>query len=61
MIKLIDPLKIDESEFNDFINEFKAAKEDLVPYSLNQKDMDFQAYVKSLLTWLVDWRNRRHR
>ena len=48
MIKLIDPLKIDESEFNAFIDEFKAAMEDLVPYSLNQKDMDFQTYVKSL-------------
>ena len=48
MMKLVDPLKIDESKFNDFINEFKAAGEDRVPYSLNQKDMDFQTYVKSL-------------
>jgi len=47
-MRLIDPLKIDESEFNDFINEFKVAKEDLVPYSLNQRDLNFQAYVKSL-------------
>lgn len=48
MMRLIDPLEINESDFNDFINEFKVVKEELVPYSLKQKDMDFQAYIKSL-------------
>ena len=48
MITLVNPQKIDESEFNDFVNEFKIAKENLVPYSLNQKEMDFQTYIKSL-------------
>ena len=48
MITLVNPQKIDESEFNDFIDEFKTANENLVPYSLNQKNMDFQTYIKSL-------------
>ena len=48
MMRLTDPLKIAESEFNEFINEFKTAREDLVPYSLNQKNLDFHNYIKSL-------------
>jgi len=47
-MKLVDPLEIDESKFNDFINEFKVTGENLVPYSLNQKNMDFKTYIKSL-------------
>ena len=47
-MKLVDPIKIDESEFNDFIEEFKSVGEDLVPYSLNQKELGFEAYVASL-------------
>ena len=48
MMKLKGPLEIDENEFNNFVNEFKAANERLVPYSLNQKDMDFQTYTRRL-------------
>ncbi len=44
-MKLTEPLKIDENEFNEFVNEIKAANESLVPYSINQKDMDFWTYV----------------
>jgi len=47
-MKLIEPLEIDENEFNDFISEFKAANEKLVPYSIDQRDKDFQTYVRSL-------------
>lgn len=47
-MKLVGPLEIDESEFNDFIGEFKATNERLVPYSLNQRDMDFKTYIRSL-------------
>lgn len=48
MMKLVEPLDIEEHEFNDFVNEFKAANERLVPYSINQKDMDFQTYISRL-------------
>ena len=48
MIKLTEPQKIDEKEFKDFVNEFKTANESLVPYSLNQKGMDFNSYIKAL-------------
>ena len=47
-MRLVEPQKIDENKFNDFINDFKAAEEDLVPYSLNQKDMIFKDYIRSL-------------
>lgn len=47
-MKLMEPEKIDEHEFNDFVNEFKSANEKLVPYSLNQKSLDFPAYVRML-------------
>jgi predicted acetyltransferase len=47
-MELVDPFNIDEREFKDFIDEFEAAGEDLVPYSLNQKGLDFEAYVASL-------------
>jgi len=46
--RLVKPSEINESEFDEFINEFKNAGEDLIPYSLNKKDMDFQSYVTSL-------------
>lgn len=47
-MRLARPLEIEEHAFNAFINEFTAAGEDLVPYSLNQKDMNFPAYIASL-------------
>lgn len=47
-MKLVGPLDINEREFNDFVEEFKAAGEDLVPYSLEQKGLDFEAYVAAL-------------
>ncbi|MCD4817878.1 MAG: hypothetical protein K8S23_04230 [Candidatus Cloacimonetes bacterium] len=48
MLTLVKPLEIYESEFIAFINEFKIAKENLVSYSIDQKEMNFQVYVKSL-------------
>ena len=42
------PSRIDAARFKAFIDEFKKAGEELVPYSLNQKDMDFTTYVTSL-------------
>ena len=48
MMYLIKPQDINEDEFNDFVNEFKVVNENLVPYSLNQKGMDFQTYIKAL-------------
>ena len=47
-MKLKDPLEIDEIEFIEFVNEFKSANERFVPYSLNQKDKDFQTYIRRL-------------
>ena len=47
-MKLVEPDKIEEAEFNAFIAEFQKAGENLVPYSLNQKGMDFSTYIKSL-------------
>ena len=47
-MKLKDPVEIDEIEFIEFVNEFKSANERFVPYSLNQKDMDFQTYIRRL-------------
>ncbi len=47
-MKLVDPCKINKIEFDDFINEFKIAKEEFVPYSINQKNMDFSTYIKSI-------------
>ena len=48
MMKLKNPVEIDEIEFIEFVNEFKSANERFVPYSLNQKDMDFQTYIRRL-------------
>ncbi|MCP4178391.1 MAG: GNAT family N-acetyltransferase [bacterium] len=48
MIKLVKPEKIDENEFNSFIDEFNKADEDLIPCSLDQKGLNFQSYIKSL-------------
>ena len=48
MMKLVEPLEIDENEFNEFVNEFKALNEKFVPYSIDQKDLDFQAYIRKL-------------
>ena len=48
MMKLKDPVEIDEIEFIEFVNEFKSANERFVPYSLNQKDKDFQTYIRRL-------------
>lgn len=48
-MRLIEPLEIDKSEFKDFISEFKVVEENLIPYSLDQKDMDFQTYINSLI------------
>ncbi len=47
-MKLVDPSKIIENEFDDFIGEFKAAREALVPFSLKRKGKSFNAYVRSL-------------
>jgi predicted acetyltransferase len=47
-MKLKDPVEIDEIEFIEFVNEFKSANERFVPYSLNQKDKDFQTYIRRL-------------
>lgn len=47
-LKLVEPDKINENEFSDFINEFKAVNETLAPYSLNQQGRDFRSYVKAL-------------
>jgi predicted acetyltransferase len=47
-MKLVEPSEIDENEFNDFIAEFKKAGEGLSPYSLNQKGLNFNQYIKSL-------------
>ena len=47
-MKLKNPVEIDEIEFIEFVNEFKSANERFVPYSLNQKDMDFQTYIRRL-------------
>ena len=41
-------MEIDEIEFIEFVNEFKSANERFVPYSLNQKDKDFQTYIRRL-------------
>ena len=48
MMKLKNPVEIDEIEFIEFVNEFKSANERFVPYSLNQKDKDFQTYIRRL-------------
>lgn len=47
-MRLVEPSEINEKSFTDFIDEIKSAGEDLVPYSLNQKDMDFQTYITEL-------------
>ena len=47
-MKLVDPSQITEDKFHFFINEFKTAGERLVPYSLNQRGLDFKSYIKSL-------------
>ncbi len=47
-MKLVGPSDIGEQEFNEFVDEFKSVNEDLVPYSLNQKDRTFPDYVRSL-------------
>lgn len=47
-MKLKNPVEIDEIEFIEFVNEFKSANERFVPYSLNQKDKDFQTYIRRL-------------
>ena len=47
-MKLVDPFKINERSFIEFIDEFKSASEELVPYSLNKKDLDFKTYLKAL-------------
>ncbi len=45
---LVKPEQITEKEFNDFINEFKAAEESLVPYSIDQRGKNFSAFVQAL-------------
>jgi predicted acetyltransferase len=47
-MRLVKPNEIDEAGFSAFIAEFKNAGESLVPYSINQKDLDFDSYIKSL-------------
>ncbi|MBU8902054.1 MAG: GNAT family N-acetyltransferase, partial [Victivallales bacterium] len=47
-MRLVKPSEINEKSFKDFIDEIKSTGEDLVPSSLNQKDMDFQTYITAL-------------
>jgi predicted acetyltransferase len=47
-MKLIEPQYIDEHEFTEFVNEFTAAQERLVPYSIDRKGQDFQHYIQAL-------------
>jgi predicted acetyltransferase len=47
-LKLLEPQGINEAEFREFITEFRTANEKLVPYSINQRDFNFQKLIKSL-------------
>jgi predicted acetyltransferase len=46
---LATPQEIDETEFREFIAEFRAANEKLVPYSINQRDFNFETLIQSLI------------
>ncbi|MDO9577212.1 MAG: hypothetical protein Q7J16_04955, partial [Candidatus Cloacimonadales bacterium] len=48
IMKLLEPQEINESEFREFITEFRTANEKLVPYSIIQRDFNFQTFIKSL-------------
>lgn len=47
-MKLVEPDKINESEFCDFIDQLKEVDEELIPCTLDQKDLSFHDYIKQL-------------